>query len=308
MSRTELIFNNTSAPRELVSSALNWLSEGHGIALATLINIEGNAPYPVGSQMLINSSGEYCGQITGGCAEQAIADQAVAAIKQSRNCIQRYGLDSPFFDIKLPCGSGIDVNFDVEISKQELNRFNASLLAGKSIKYQSDGFTKVLLPNPSLIIVGQGPILVKLALLALQTGFDVCCIAQNDDTVDLLTKADLKHESLDHAKRIFEPFVDQYTAFISLFHEHELEIDLLHKALQSDSFYIGALGSRKTHEARLEGLAAIGVDKLGLERIHGPVGLNIGANTPAQIALSILADVTAHMNKSLDTSLISDEA
>lgn len=307
MLHTKLRFNLTSSPRELVSAALDWRSQSQEIALATLINIEGNAPYPVGSQMLISSTGEYCGQITGGCAEQAIADQAVAAIQLGKNCVQRYGLDSPFFDIKLPCGSGIDVNFDVGLSRQDLQGFNSSLSTRKAIEYKCDGFTKVFLPNPRIMIAGQGPILVKLAQLALQTGYDVCCIAQNDETSKLLSQANLEHEPLDHAKAIFEPFLDQYTAFISLFHEHELEISLLHKALRSDSFYIGALGSRRTHEVRLEGLAAIGVDDNGLERIHGPVGLNIGASTPAQIALSILADVTAQMNKSIDTSFSSDE-
>jgi xanthine dehydrogenase accessory factor len=308
MAHTELRFNVTPSPRELISEALVWQSEDQDIALATLIHIEGNAPYPVGSQMLINGKGNYLGQITGGCAEQAIADQAVAAIKLGENCVQRYGLDSPFFDIKLPCGSGIDVNFNVNLSRQELQAFAKSLSMRNAIEYQFEGFNKVFLPNPRLIIFGQGPILVQLAQLALQTGFDVCCIAQNDDTARLLMQANLVHESLGHAKDIFEPFIDQYTAFISLFHEHELEIDLLHKALDTDSFYIGALGSRKTHEVRLEGLTAIGVNRESLERIHGPVGLDIGANTPAQIALSILADVTAHMNKSLDKMLNSDNA
>lgn len=295
-----LNFNLTLSPRELIGTALEWHALGNEIALVTLINIEGNAPYPVGSQMLVNDNGHYIGQITGGCAEQAIADQAVSAINAKQNMQQRYGLDSPFFDIKLPCGSGIDVHFETELSHTELVQLNSALMARKSVDRAFSTLVKRFLPNPRLMLFGQGPILVKLAELALQTGFDVCCVAQNDDTARLLEKAHLAFERLELASTTFEGHLDTFTAFISLFHEHEIEVNLLDKALCSDSFYIGALGSRKTHQVRLQGLSELGLKRSTLDRIHGPVGLNIGANTPAQIALSILADVTAHMNQSIE--------
>lgn len=299
MSHKTLTFNLTSTPRELIGYALEWCNHDHQFALATLVNIEGNAPYPVGTQMLVNQSGDYLGQITGGCAEQAIADQAVFAINAGENSQQRYGLDSPYFDIKLPCGSGIDVHFETQMSSSDLSSVNARLFSRNVVKRAFGGFIKTYLPNPRLMIFGQGPILVKLAQLALQTGFDVCCIAQNGDTAKLLKKAHLDYAELVNAASIFDQDLDQFTAFISLFHEHELEIELLNIALQSDSFYIGALGSRKTHEVRLQSLSDLNIEQSSLERIHGPVGLNIGADTPAQIALSILAEVTAQMNQKL---------
>lgn len=297
MSQKNLNFNISSTPRELIRSAYKWLSEGQRLAFATLVNIEGNAPYPVGAQMLVNEDGEYLGQITGGCAEQAIADQAVVAINSEQNTQERYGLDSPYFDIKLPCGSGIDVHFETQLSLSDLSSLSSSYLSRNGVEYAFGDFIKTYLPNPRLMVFGQGPILVKLAQLALQTGFDVCCIAQNDDTSKLLKYANLGYEKLLTATSVFYEDLDQYTAFISLFHEHELETELLNIALQSDSFYIGALGSRKTHDIRLKNLRDLGVDETSLERIHGPVGLNIGADTPAQIALSILAEVTAQMNQ-----------
>ena len=300
MSDTALFFNLTPTPRELVFTAVQWQQQGKAIAFATLVNIEGNAPYPVGSQMLINQSGDFLGHITGGCAEQAIAGQAVASINSQRNTQQRYGLNSPYFDIKLPCGSGIDVHFDAQISKHELQPINDALQSRSAVQHQFGLFTKQFQPNPRLVLFGQGPIMVKLAQLALQTGFDVCCVAQNNDTANLLNSAGLKHHLITQAALLFDTELDEFTAFISLFHEHELEVSLLQTAVQSNSFYIGALGSRKTHKARLQDLAQRGIEPDALKRIHGPVGLNIGANTPAQIALSILADVTAHMNSVIE--------
>lgn len=294
-----LPINITYSPRELISQALKICADGRAFALATLINIEGHAPYPVGSQMLVDENGHYSGQITGGCAEQAIADQAVLAIRKGVNTSQRYGLDSPFFDIKLPCGSGIDVFFDVTMTETELQRINLSLHKRQSIDYasvESVKIPKTFLPTPRLLLFGQGPILVKLTQLAMQTGFDVCAVAQNSETETLLENAQLKFASLANAKTVYAPMLDRYTAFVSLFHEHELETELLQKALQSECFYIGALGSRKTHAARCQRLTALGVPDQQLARIHGPVGLNIGADTPAQIALSILSDVVATMN------------
>lgn len=300
MQQQTLNFNLTSYPRELISSALNWYKQGQKLALVTLINIEGNAPYPIGSQMLVNSRGDYLGQITGGCAEQAIAEQAVVAINNNENTHQRYGLDSPYFDIKLPCGSGIDVHFETEFTYVELEQLNSLLMARQAVERRFSTLLKRFLPNPRLMLFGQGPILVKLTQLGLQTGFDVCCVAQNDETAGLLENADLAFERLESANVIFESQLDEFTAFISLFHEHELEVNLLQKVLRSDSFYIGALGSRKTHQSRLQGLLELGLEAKNTDRIHGPVGLNIGANTPAQIALSILADVTAHMNRDIE--------
>lgn len=294
------IYNQAIQPSELIRPALKWLENGHQIILVTLINIEGNAPYPVGSQMLINEHSEYIGQITGGCAESAIADQAVMVMNKGANLVQRYGLDSPFFDIKLPCGSGIDVYFDCLMTQQKLELISATLEQRKDCFYDYEtsqgAFTKVYKPTPRLILLGQGPILVVLAELAIMSGFDVACIAQNIQTETLLSQAGLKSQPLSHSSDMVSQELDCYTAMISLFHEHELEIGLLMQALETDAFYLGALGSRRTHVTRLESLIMHGVERSQLARLRGPVGLDIGANSPAQIAVSILAEVIAEMN------------
>ena len=128
------------------------------------------------------------------------------------------------------------------------------------------------------MLFGQGPILDDLIDLATQSGFDVMRFEANE-LYDLCS------------------YCDQYTALVSLFHEHDLEIDILLSVLDSELFYIGALGSQKTQLERLKKLDKKGVSRKLLEKIHGPVGLDLGAITPSQIAVSILAEIISVMNK-----------
>lgn len=269
-------------PRELISQAVEWLDKGHQLALLTLVNIEGNAPYPVGTQMLVNEQGDFHGQITGGCAETALAQQAVRAIKQRQNQLERYGLNSKYFDIQLPCGSGIDVLIDVQQSSQHLREIAAQLRQRKAyvdvIGAPELNFKKTYLPNERVLIFGQGPIREKLIQLAPQSGFEVV--------------------AFDHLKPVdLADYQDRYTALISLFHEHDFEIDIFYQALSLDLFYYGALGSHRTHQQRLAQLQARGVEKLSLKKISGPIGTDIGAISPAQIAISILSELIAVMNQ-----------
>ena len=127
------------------------------------------------------------------------------------------------------------------------------------------------------MLFGQGLIVKCLTELANNAGFEVLLFDYQ--------------QSFDIQK-----YCDQYTALVSLFHEHDLETDILLSVLDSELFYIGALGSQKTQLARLKKLEERGVSSQQLKKIHGPVGLNIGAVTPSQIAVSILAQVIAVMN------------
>ncbi len=304
-----LKFNTASQSRELIDTALRWSEQGSSIALVTLVAIEGNAPYPIGSQMLVSDTGEFIGQITGGCAEVAIADQARLAIISKQNTTVRYGLDSPYFDIKLPCGSGVDVYFDVELSIDKLRQIHTQLNSRQAhvqlLNTKLGTVDKCYRPTPRLVVAGQGPIMKQLTELATRTGFDVACIAQNSLTKTLLKSAGFDSNSIESSTKIsgqqeLIDSIDRYSAFVSVFHEHELEVPLIQSALASKAFYIGALGSRKTHAARCEALSAKGVIQQQLDRVHGPVGLDIGANTPSQIAISILSQVIQHMNRVSD--------
>lgn len=287
--------NPPGREKNLLNKAVQWLQRGDQIALLTLVNIEGSAPYPRGSQMLVNQDGEYLGQITGGCAETALADQAVACINSGQNTVERYGLDSPYFDIQLPCGSGIDVHFEVECELAQYAQLQSELLLRRSaeqvIENKLGVFKRVYTPENRLIAFGQGPILASLAQLAQHTSFEVIALAQDANSVARLGDLGIDALELSAARQNYPQLCDQHTAVVSLFHEHDFETEILSKAVQTSSFYVGALGSKRTHAQRIELLSEHGVDQADLDKIHGPVGLDIGADTPEQIAVSVIAQI-----------------
>jgi xanthine dehydrogenase accessory factor len=306
-----LSINLPHSPQNLISKAVDWSRAGQRLALITLIGIEGNAPYPIGSQMLANEKGDFLGQITGGCAEQAIADQAGESIRSGSNTNHRYGLNSPYFDIQLPCGSGIDVFVDVTSQLSDYLAIAQSLATRNVVSQELETclgrFSKSYTPNQRIIICGQGPILVGLAEMARLSGFEVICIGQNNQTVQQLAEAGIAAIELSQLGGDILDYCDAYTAVVSLFHEHDHETPILHSALCSDAFYIGALGSRSTHAQRLDALTKLGNQAPQLMRIHGPVGLDIGARTPAHIALSALAHIVEQLPRSTMLGLMSGE-
>jgi len=295
-----LQINQAQEPLELLATAVNWLLQGKRIALITLVEIEGNAPYPVGTQMLVDEKGNFTGQITGGCAETSIALQAVDIIANGENKIQRYGLNSPFFDIQLPCGSGIDVFFDVDTGLEEYKKLLKKTLdrqvASQRLSLGPLSFTKSYQPNRRLIVFGQGPIVAALSKMAQHLGYEVVCIAQNTDTQQELDRLKFVSTLLNDSIN-FAPLCDEFTALVSLFHEHEHETTILKTAVSTPLFFIGALGSQRTHQTRLESLANAGVAESQLARIIGPVGSDIGATTPMQIAVSIVSQLIEVANQ-----------
>jgi xanthine dehydrogenase accessory factor len=148
-------------------------------------------------------------------------------------------------------------------------------------------------PPPRLILVGAVHIAQSLVPLAAMTGFSVVLVDPRRafGNQERFPGADINNEWPDEAMRALRP--DIRTAIVTLTHDPKLDDPALDEALRSEAFYIGALGSRKTHAARLERLAALGHDAVALARIHGPVGLNIGAVSAPEIALSVVAELVA---------------
>jgi xanthine dehydrogenase accessory factor len=154
-------------------------------------------------------------------------------------------------------------------------------------------FVHVFAPPPRLIVVGAVHIADTLARMAVLTGYGVTVIdprrafAASQGFAGIEVSGDWPDEAMEKLKP------DMRSAVVTLTHDPKLDDPALDVALRSPAFYIGALGSRKTHAARLARLAALGHDEAALARIHGPVGLDIGALSPAEIALSIMGQITA---------------
>jgi len=282
--------------RDFVLPALqNWRRAGHKTALLTLISTTGHSPRPVGSQLAVCDTGEACGLITGGCAEGTLVLDALEAMRLGENRIELYGEGSRFKDITLPCGSGLKVFFDVRISDAEIGRIIASRdvrqPASMDISAPDADYTRHYLPACRLVTIGQGPIMEALAQLApaLEIELDIW-------SPDEALAARLNGRHLTSPDD-FDIAFDRYSAAATVFHDHTYEPPVLLKALQSDCFFIGALGSRKAHAQRLQTLRDMGAEPDN--RIHGPIGLDIAAGSPPEIALSIMAQVVEHWRRTV---------
>lgn len=172
----------------------------------------------------------------------------------------------------------------------------AAIRADRSGEMELDGrrcFVLVRNPAPRLLIVGAVHITQGLAPMAALAGYEVTVIDPRRAfaTGQRFPGIALNTDWPDEALGALDP--DFRTAVVTLTHDPKLDDPALIAALRSDAFYIGALGSRKTHASRLDRLRAAGFDSADLARIHGPAGLAIGARTPAEIAVSVLAELTA---------------
>jgi len=266
-----------------------WREKGLKTALVTLVATTGTSPRPVGSQLAVCETGESLGLITGGCAEAALVRDALDAIKRGENHSELYGAGSRFKDIVLPCGSGLTIHFDVKLSDADIAGVIAARRARQISTLLTGGYNRRYLPACRLVCAGRGPIVEALSQMAELVEIESVIYSPDMKGVNChpLTSAD----DFDVTT------LDRFSALVLVFHDHGLEPDILHKALSADSFFMGALGSRKAQNARLETLVTRGVVENDLVRIHGPVGLDIGAATPPEIALSIVSQVVSEWRK-----------
>ncbi|WP_425408022.1 XdhC family protein [Hyphococcus sp.] len=286
-----------------------WRQAGDATALVTLARIEGSSPRPLGSQMAVNDRGEAAGLITGGCAEAAIIAEAQKAIASGSNRCVRFGVGSPYMDIRLPCGSGIDVFFDVTIKNETISEIlkaqderracaiaidlteNHAALCPPQNEHPEDRCVKIYTPQTRLLIVGKGAIVPFAAQLAALADMETHIYSPEEETLEACLPYGAITTRLSSDREVFGLDLDEWTGVVTLFHEHEWELCFLQQAVLSKCFYIGALGSRRTHADRLVMLKDLGLREDQLKFIRGPVGLDIGAKSPPEIAFSIIAEI-----------------
>jgi xanthine dehydrogenase accessory factor len=284
----------TDDPEAIINFATDSAVCAHGSALVTLVEIHGGAARSLGAQMAVRGDGGFCGFISGGCVEAAVAAEAVAAIQTGSDRYLRLGEGSPFIDITLPCGGGITLSIHVVKNASPLrqvlrslgNRRPAALAydprtqslaivrsIGHTSGWEGTRFVRSFRPSLRLILCGRGLELETTKTIAAASDFEVFTF-----------ESDLKHfASVD---------IDQDTAIVLLFHDLESEMPVLEKALGNKAFYIGALGSRKTHERRCNSLLRLGFPQWEIDRIKGPIGMYGPTRDAHSLALSILADVS----------------
>ena len=312
--------------------ALAWHREGKGAALATVVETWGSAPRQAGSQLAISGAGEIMGSVSGGCVEGAVVTEALEALEDGAPRLLTFGVsDETAFAVGLACGGTIRVLVEtVGEGPQALSPgLLADLVAARAarravaLEVRPDGWTRRLLapgedaaadlrfrsdragmeedgrflaihnPPLRLIVVGAVHIAQPLLTMARLCGYDPTLI---DPREAFGSSARFPGETIlpdwpDEAMAALAP--DARTAVVTLTHDPKLDDPAIRVALASPCFYLGCLGSKKTHAKRLDRLAAAGFQPDQIARIHAPVGLDIGAKTPAEIAVSILAQITA---------------
>jgi len=309
---------------DIPETALAWHREGKGAALATVVETWGSAPRRVGSQLAISGEGEIAGSVSGGCVEGAVVAEALDAIEAGQPVMLEYGVsDGDAFAVGLACGGTIRVLVEPvgRVMPEELlsdlvlareGRVPVAYVTGIDVArrleraghearfrmdrsgFEEDGETFVAIHNPPLrlLIVGAVHIAQALVPMARIAGYDPVLI---DPRESFASEARFPGETVlddwpDEALHALG--LDQRTALVLLTHDPKLDDPALAEALRSEVFYIGALGSTRTHAKRVERLAGAGFSEAEIGRIHGPIGLDIGAAGPAEIAVSILAEMT----------------
>lgn len=312
---------------EVVVQLLDWRKAGLGAALVTLVHVEGSAPRQVGSQMAVNARGDAIGQITSGCAESALIAEATLAIRHGAARLERYGAGSKYLDVQLPCGSGIDVYFDPHVPVPILDALAGHLAARepvclsfelgsaapgdyrispldvcgprdelrlrRELRIADQRFARPYLPAIQLVIAGGGHETAALAGIAKTLGWPVVVQAPDESLLAQLRPQVGETYHLSAPGDFEARGLDAWSAGVVLFHDHDWDPPILAAMLKSDAFYIGALGSRATHEARCRALSELGLTPMQIDHIRGPVGLDIGARNPPEIALSIAGEVIA---------------
>jgi xanthine dehydrogenase accessory factor len=281
-------------------------------ALVTIYAINGGAPKPVGTQLGVLADGRFIGYVSGGCVEPAIAAEVAAVIARGRNEILTFGRGSRFIDIRFPCGGGIDVHIQVDPDPKVLSealfrlegRRPFSLLfdkaggaltladgLGPATGHADNLFRRRYLPRTRVLLVGRGADLEVTARAARAAEFDVALATPSEETAASLADLGVPVTLLRTPSEQWDLPIDPWTATVLLFHEHEWEDGILADALTRDGFYVGALGSQRTHGQRRERLRARGVPEAAIDRIRGPIGLISRVREPGILALSILAEI-----------------
>jgi len=309
---------------DIPETALRWHHAGKGAAIATVVQTWGSAPRRVGSQLAISGAGEIAGSVSGGCVEGAVVAEALDAIEAGAPVMLEYGIsDGDAFAVGLACGGTIRVLVE-PVGSVMPEAVLADLVAARAARepvayittshgggrldhgghkerfrmdrsgFEADGEVFVAIHNPPLrlIIVGAVHIAQALVPMARIAGYDPLLIDPRESfgSAARFPGEVILHDWPDEGVQAYG--LDSRTALVLLTHDPKLDDPALEQALASECFYIGALGSTRTHAKRVERLEAAGFSGAQIARIHGPVGLDIGAAGPSEIALSILAEMT----------------
>jgi xanthine dehydrogenase accessory factor len=309
-----------SVDLQVLKSARDWVDAGRRVVMVTVIRTWGSAPRPIGALTAIRDDGMVVGSVSGGCIEDDMIEQVKKGeLVKDKPATTRYGVSAEEAKrFGLPCGGTLELVLEpltkdsalddllVRVERHELVSRLLDMATGRvtlapatsndQLAFDGKALVTVHGPRWRLIIVGAGQLSNFLAQMAQGLDYQVTICDPREEYAEGwdVPGVDLRRGMPDDV--VIEMNPDGHTAVVTLTHDPKLDDMALMEALKSPAFYVGAIGSTRNNAARRLRLAEFDLSQEEIARLHGPVGLRLGAKTPPEIAIAILAEMTAVRN------------
>jgi xanthine dehydrogenase accessory factor len=309
-----------SVDLQVLKSARDWLQAGHRVVLATLIRTWGSAPRPIGALTAIRDDGMVAGSVSGGCIEDdLIARVRARELVDAKPATTTYGVtEEQARRAGLPCGgtielvleplgsqSGLDEllerveRHELVVRKLDMDSGGVQIAPGNrddALSFDGKTLASVHGPHWRLLLIGASQLSRYLAQMGQGLGYELTVCDPREEYADVwdVPGVPITRDMPDDV--VIAMNLDAHSAVVALTHDPKLDDMALLEALKSPAFYVGAIGSKKNNYARRRRLAEFDLTQPEIERLHGPVGLRIGSKTPPEIAIAILAEMTAVKN------------
>jgi xanthine dehydrogenase accessory factor len=302
---------------DVLRRVATWRREGHRVVMGTVTRTWGSAPRPIGSVVAVRDDGSIAGSVSGGCIEDDLIIKArQGELPSSAPALTRYGVSAEEANrFGLPCGGTLELVLEPVTPATRLDELLADLDAGRRVRRELDIASGQVTHTPAtgedafeitdnslisthgpswrLLVIGAGQMTQYLAQMARALDYDVIICDPREEYADHWSVPGTTLVRTMPDDTVIEMRPDRHTAVVALTHDPKLDDLALMEALKSDAFYVGAIGSRKNQARRRERLLEFDVSPEQIDRLHGPVGLRIGARTPPEIAVAIIAHMTA---------------
>jgi xanthine dehydrogenase accessory factor len=306
-----------SVDLQVLSSTVDWFKAGHRVVLATVVETWGSAPRPAGALLAIRDDGQVSGSVSGGCVEDDLIDRIrnhkLAGAKPE---VVTYGVTKEqAARFGLPCGGRLQIVLEplseiatmsillARIANRELIARTLDLETGEvsvapasradNLRFDGRLLTTIHGPRWRLLVIGAGQLSRYLAQMAMALDYSVVVCDPREEYADTWDIPGVAFSRGMPDDVVAELNLDSHSAVVAITHDPKLDDLALIEALKSAAFYVGALGSRLNTARRKQRLTEFDLSSGELDRLHGPVGLRIGSKTPPEIAIAILAEMTA---------------
>jgi xanthine dehydrogenase accessory factor len=309
-----------SVDLEVLKSSARWLAQGHRALLVTVVKTWGSSPRPEGAMLAVRDDGLVVGSVSGGCIEDDLIDRVRQhGIEQTVPETVKYGITAEeAHRFGLPCGGTIQLVLEplskdsgiAELCEAVENRQLVArtvdmttgavrlgpALATDGVDFDEKRLLTIHGPRYRMLVIGAGQLSRYLCQIAVGLDYQVTVCDPREEYTDEWNIPGTKIVRTMPDDTVLDMKLDERCAVIALTHDPKLDDLALMEALKTPAFYVGALGSRRNNAARRERLKEFDLNDAELARLHGPVGIYIGSRTPPEIAVSILAEVTAAKN------------